>query len=334
MFSSEEETIQKFDPNSELTFSTLVTLVENGYVFDDALQDKAVDLMKGLEKDLTAEKSLAEKLFAALVPSSTASLYGFGDSICILLSCPYPKIVGAAMSDVSLTFVEWSQHNRMRLVKTDLVSKILSALRPHLLPIWGNEQVFQDLIWVLNFSLELGHPDYLEENKITRSSDMHNHYAFIFEKVLQPSSEYLVFLCQNRSRFTSENTFTSIVNIMAQIVTTSPFHAPALDFVLESPITFAVPSLLSSSDWETTQLGFVITNDTSLPLWKKHSRKVVESGKQIFGSLFSEGYGDTLEQMMLKVADSQFGGMTVEHSLSIARQLGGNVKTMKKTGRR
>ncbi|KAK2958246.1 hypothetical protein BLNAU_6733 [Blattamonas nauphoetae] len=182
-----------FDPDSNLTFEdksaiyqTLVSLVRDNFDFDDVLQDKVTRFLKKLEPQ-PFRRSIADRLITNLVRPSDESSSGFIDSACILLSSPHSKIVTATLSFLQISFSFSSETQRVLLVQTDFIPRILAILRPQTLQLSGNEALFNFLNQILHNSIGLA-----------LSSAQHNRCELILQQVIQPSSQYLSFLCQNQ----------------------------------------------------------------------------------------------------------------------------------------
>ncbi|KAK2942174.1 hypothetical protein BLNAU_22901 [Blattamonas nauphoetae] len=78
-----------------------------------------------------------------------------------------------------------------------------------------------------------------------------------------------------------------------------PDRLLTLEYVIASPIVMAFSSCLTLVE-DNSRIRIPLFNiNQSLKEWKKHNREVARSGKRMMQALFSEGFGDTLEQMMM-----------------------------------
>ncbi|KAK2959826.1 hypothetical protein BLNAU_5315 [Blattamonas nauphoetae] len=246
----EEEPFLIFDVNSKLSFEdqstiydSLVALAKAGYPFDTALQDKAVRFLKSLSPEWD-EPDYAAKLVSDLVSSSAGSHTGFVESIVILLSSPHSTIVGAAISFLRQTFEYSSPVIRCPLVESDLVTTVLTTVQPHTLSISGNEEIFGELLGIIDRFVDLATPLSLEQlGKIT-TVDQYNHREMIFQNVVLPSSHFMTFLISNRY-ILAEDLFRSFMSLLSILIRICPYHHPTLEFVLASPIVMAFSRCLS-----------------------------------------------------------------------------------------
>ncbi|KAK2954909.1 hypothetical protein BLNAU_10048 [Blattamonas nauphoetae] len=318
-----------FDENSVLTFEdkstiyySLVTLLQEEYPLNKVLQDRAVRFLKSLEPNRTNEP-LAAKLVTDLVPSSTGSPSGFLESILTLLSSHHSTLVAATLSFLSKTTNASSIQIRNDLVASDLITKVFATIQPHTLPITGNEPIHSNLNEVVNNLLILANPSHLNNLGITTAVDTFNHREMIFQKVVIPSSQFVVFLISNR-HVINRDLSRSLMMELGTLLLASPFHRPTLDFVLASPILIAFSSSLSFLNDTLALSNSLFHMIDWMREWKEEGPEVVRSGKQIFQTLFSEGFEDTLNQML--VNQDRYIGTLVKCYHSFSHVLGGNMR--------
>ncbi|KAK2946113.1 hypothetical protein BLNAU_18955 [Blattamonas nauphoetae] len=174
-----------------------ITLVKEAYPFDNALQDRAARFLMSLEHEY-ANKRGAMKLATDLVPSSSGSFSGFFENIITILSSPHSPVISTALSLLHKTTRYLSQEIRYQLVESDLITKVFATVRPHKLPIWGNEAIHNCLIWIVTESIHLAYPFYLRDVGVTPTVDTWTHREIVFQKVVVPSSQFLKYLVSNR----------------------------------------------------------------------------------------------------------------------------------------
>ncbi|KAK2961680.1 hypothetical protein BLNAU_3478 [Blattamonas nauphoetae] len=305
LFVSKHAPFLKVNPNSDLSFDkkstvycSLVALVKAEYPFDNALQDKTARFLKRLEPTSRDTSDYAAKLMTDLVPSSDGSPSGFIDSIVILLSSPHSAVVGATMMFVYKTTAGSSLTIRCHLVESDLVSKVLASVQPHTLPICGNDEIFDKLITIIIYCLELAYPHYNRNLGIKTAVNQSDHREMIFQKVVLPSSQFISFLITHR-HILNEDLFISFVGLLVTHLRICPYHRPTLEFVLTSPIAMAFSSCLSFDEkgyYTETSLSSI---NYSLRKWTEEGPEVAQSGKRMMQALFSEDIEDTLEQMLM-----------------------------------
>ncbi|KAK2961646.1 hypothetical protein BLNAU_3444 [Blattamonas nauphoetae] len=321
------EPFLNFDENSKLLFTnkssiynSLVALVKAEYPFNDALLDRAVRFLKNLGPK--GDQKLAHKLITDLVPSSAGSPSGFIDSILTLVSSPHSTVAASALSFLQKTTFASSKEIRSRLVKSDLVSKVLATIQPHTLPVVGNEEIFVTLIHLFEHFVSLASPTSLIDIDTT-VADAFNHREMIFEKVVLPSSQLMAFLISNRNMLKGD-LFKSFISLMANLLDISPFHRPISEFILASPIVRTFSRCLSFVEDDFCLFDATKTFSQSLEEWRNHGPEVVQSGKRMMQALISDGFEDTLEQM-LKHRHSIFGRYIVVKCSFFSQFLGSNV---------
>ncbi|KAK2941773.1 hypothetical protein BLNAU_23321 [Blattamonas nauphoetae] len=119
----------------------------------------------------------------------------------------------------------------------------------------------------------------------------------ILQKAVTPSSQFLTFLISNRYQLHGW-LLDYFMTLLRSLLEFGPFHRPTLEFVLASPIVMAFSSSLSSIETDDRLHNTLETINNSLTEWKKEGPEVVQSGKRVMQALISEGFEDTLEQMM------------------------------------
>ncbi|KAK2958391.1 hypothetical protein BLNAU_6661 [Blattamonas nauphoetae] len=284
-----QERLLSFDAESDLSFedkstlySSLVSLIQEKCVFDDTLQDKTVVFLKHLGPYVVGPPS-ADVLITELVPSTDGSSSGFVDSACILLSSPHARIVSAVLN----------------------------------LPIGELDTFLLSINTILYKSILLTIPSNLNDLKITDPSAQHNRRQLIFQRVIQPSSQYITFHCQNRYILGDPDLSGSSMDVLGRLASTSPFHIPTLEFILERPVVMTIQSYLSLFENLETRWTSLLDITLSLTGWKKQGPETDQLLKRMIQALFSEGFEDTLEVMLLHDKDDEgFGDGILEQKLT------------------
>ncbi|KAK2961655.1 hypothetical protein BLNAU_3453 [Blattamonas nauphoetae] len=299
-------------------YCSLVTLVKAEYRFNNALQDRAAQFLKGLEPSL-GERDLATKLVTELVPSSDGSISGFIDSILTLLSSLHSTVAASALSLLHQTTRAASPAIQSRLVESDLIPKVLSTVRPHTLPIAENEEIIAHLLIII------ASPASLIGISLINPVKKFNHRDMIFQKVVLPSTQIVTYLISNRHILT-EDLFYSFMSLLSTFLRICPFHRPTLEYVLASPIAMAYSSCLSFAEHNFRLWMNLDSINQSLQEWRSYNSEVIQSAKRMMQASFSEGFEDTLEQMMNHDRNGKYGNDVVYDCNSISRLLGSNVE--------
>ncbi|KAK2957859.1 hypothetical protein BLNAU_7293 [Blattamonas nauphoetae] len=326
-----KEPFLSFDPKSTLSFedksaiySSLVALVQAECPFDKVLQDRAVRFLESIEPKW-GEPDYPAKLVHDLVPSSAGSPPGFLASILTLLSSPHSTVVAAALSFLYETTKRSSPAIRCRLMESDLITKVLAIVQPHTLSVAGNETIFHHLTRIINHCISLADRGFLITLSTTEAVNIYKHREMNFQKVVLPSSQCVTFLISNR-HILSGDLFDSFMSLLNSLIQICPFHHPTLEFVFASPIAMAFSNCLSLVEDENHLLNVLIKIDLWLSEWKKEGPEVSQSGKRMMQSLFSEGFEDTLEQMMKHEKRGDYYTFVVHRCNVISQKQGLNVK--------
>ncbi|KAK2959994.1 hypothetical protein BLNAU_4877 [Blattamonas nauphoetae] len=326
----EEEPFLIYDSSTELSvkakskiYNSLVALVKAGYPFPDNLQNRAAQFLNNIEPWLS-QKERATKLVTDLVPSSASSPSGFIDSIVFLLSSPHSTVTAAALSFVYATVQTSSYAFKDRLVESDLIPNVLETVQPHTQPISGNEEIISNLITIIEHFVTFASPSYIRNINLADAADIFNRREMIFQKVVIPSSEFVTSLISNRF-ILNEDLFKSFMNLLHLFIEISPYHQPTLEFVLASPIVIAITSCLSFIEDE---YRFCLTLETiinaTIDDWEDECPKVEQYGKRMMQALSSEGFEDTLEQILMNDKNGVFSPSVVDDCLQLSQLLGSN----------
>ncbi|KAK2960142.1 hypothetical protein BLNAU_5025 [Blattamonas nauphoetae] len=318
--------------NSKLSFHgrsriycSLVALVKAGYPFDDALQDRTVRFLKTFEPRWGIDSDQASRLVTELVPSSTEPFSSFVESIFTLLSSPHWRVVTAALSFFNTAISYSSTTTQTYLVESDLVANLIAIVQPYSLSISRNKEIFNNLVQIINRDVYLALPRSLRKLRITAAVDAFNHREMILLKVVLPSTPFVTFLISNRY-ILSGNLLKSFMYLLDGFIDVGPCHRPTLDFVLASPIAMTFSSCLSFVEDENDLWNILMRIAQSMTGWKKESTEMVQSGKRMMQALFSEGFEDTLEQMMKHHMGRTYNLQFAKDCLQLSRLLGSNVK--------
>ncbi|KAK2944418.1 hypothetical protein BLNAU_20673 [Blattamonas nauphoetae] len=91
-----------------------------------------------------------------------------------------------------------------------------------------------------------------------------------------------------------------------------------MDFVLESPIVTTFSSCLPSIE-DDRCLRMTLVSIDSQSEWKEEGHEVVQTGKRMMQALLSEGFEDTLEQMMKHTYSGDYRGSIASYCHTLSR---------------
>ncbi|KAK2941922.1 hypothetical protein BLNAU_23158 [Blattamonas nauphoetae] len=321
-----------FDENTELSFedksriyNSLVALIRAEHPFDKALQDRAARLLKSLKLNREDEPEAASKLDNDLVFSSTESPSKFLDGIHTLLSSSHSTIVAAALSSLFESSFNSYPALPLHYIESDLVPNLLRTVQPHTISISEDEAMIDSLVGIISHFVYLTLPWSLSDTGVTAAVDAFNHREMIFQKVVLPSSQFVTFLISKR-HVLNRDLCTSFVYLLSILFQMGPFHRPTLKFVLSSPIVMGLTSCLSLANRDFDVWSILAHIAQPLSFWTRGSAEVTQSGKRMMQELFSEGFEDTLEQMLRNNMDGDDGFRLVDECHLLSNKLGLNVE--------
>ncbi|KAK2961678.1 hypothetical protein BLNAU_3476 [Blattamonas nauphoetae] len=335
-FDLSQESFLNFDLKSNLSFEdkstiycSLITLVKARHPLDRYLQDRAAHFLKNLQPhgDLEEIQYFTDKIVYDHDPDSVGSPPDFIASIVTLISSPYSAVTAAALSFLKDTTFYSSPPVQSDLMESDLISNVLTTVQPHTLPISGNEKIINILIGIVVKCLNLADPSCFQYLGITAAIDTFNHREMIFQKVVISSSQFVTFLISNRY-ILNEDLLDSFFTLLRMLIRICPFHRPTLEYVLASPIVMAFSSCLSFVEKTYCLLTALGNFNQSLSFWMRGSAEVAQSATRMIEALFSEGFEDTIEQMMKNEKSGSFPVSVDKCCYSISKLLGSNVKRL------
>ncbi|KAK2958396.1 hypothetical protein BLNAU_6666 [Blattamonas nauphoetae] len=200
---------------------------------------------------------------------------------------------------------------RLKADSFDFISKILATVQPHTQPISGNETILCGISTIIVKFLYLATLYSLRKLNITDDVEKYNHRETIFLKVVIPSSPFVTLLIPDRY-ILNERLSESFMDLLAKLLQIGPSHQPTLEFVLASPIVIVFSTHLSFVEKMNNLLNAIRTINISLKEWNAEGPEVIKSGKRMMQALFSEGFDDTLEQMLKHDNDGINGIILVE----------------------
>ncbi|KAK2961830.1 hypothetical protein BLNAU_3267 [Blattamonas nauphoetae] len=352
-----------FEANSELSledelslFDSLVVLVKENSPLHHPLQDNAVQLLESLKSKWDQTDRVANRR-TDLISNSTGSPSDFLESIFTLLSSPHLRVVAAALSLLYQITSQTSTEMHLRLVETDFIGNILTHVHQHTQQIAGNDTILCSLLGILEVILFIAQPIVFREIGVITPFDAFNHRDLIFQEVISPSSPFLHHLCRNVF-FLSRSLSHSFLRLLDTLLHLSPFHRATLEFVLAAPIVMAFASCLSLVEewnplraslrsisrslkewkeqpanhlsqvkyWEGYTHPFEhMFRSASRNEWKHEVPDAQRSGKQILAVLISEGFEDTLDEMLMHEKGRLHDLAVFNECRDLSRWLGSNV---------
>ncbi|KAK2949252.1 hypothetical protein BLNAU_15855 [Blattamonas nauphoetae] len=283
----------------ELT--SLASMVEDGYHFDEDLLDKVSKFICKLNENFR-HGDFADHFLVILRYGSNFAVE-FVDSATILLSSSHRSIVRDTLSYVHECLRSCSYYSRLAIVSSKLFPRILST--PHLrdLSVVEDQGILHNLIEILLVG-------------IMPFRDL------VFTEVLSPIEPSLVQISRNPRIVSWNDACHAALKLLFRIVDESVNHQPALDFICSSPIPMAFQTLLSKVENESTHPEFLYSMLQTIYTWQSKGAKSWCRGRILLQTLEREGFKDHLEQTLLHNNLTSQGQMVRTRTCRIMRKWG------------
>ncbi|KAK2947116.1 hypothetical protein BLNAU_17968 [Blattamonas nauphoetae] len=102
------------------------------------------------------------------------------------------------------------------------------------------------------------------------------------------------------------------------------YHLPTLEFVLSSPIVMTIPAVISFIEENDALMHLIFRINDWMTEWKYEFKEVLGCGKRMTKALFSEGFEDTLAQILMHTEGGDYCSEIREESWKLSRLLGLN----------
>ncbi|KAK2954021.1 hypothetical protein BLNAU_10984 [Blattamonas nauphoetae] len=264
-------------------------------------------------------------IVADVVVDVDGSPDGFVESILTLLSSPHLSVVAPALSLLRILLSESPRVNLFYLLSSGLINKSFIIVRPHTLPISGNETIINDFIILLINTTHYASPYSIHSLDFAAEANIWYEREIIFQKVVLPSYQFVIFLISNRYILDGD-LFSNFMDLLGRFKIICPFNRPTLEFLLASPIVIVLSSCHSFVEDKFVNGYILEAFQISLKIWNEHGRAVTQSGKRMIRSLIHEGFEDTFDQKLMNNPHDEDYYDIVEECVSILKLQGANVE--------
>ncbi|KAK2955491.1 hypothetical protein BLNAU_9538 [Blattamonas nauphoetae] len=296
--------------SASITFHSLVTLVKEGYPFDDALEAKAIGFLGQI--DTHFKRSEDANLLFSLVPAHDDPVNGFLDALLSLLASSMHTIVESALEILQSLFRLCSTGNIIKMLNCDVISGVMNIIQPHTLSLSLRKSLHVQIMDFLTSVLCAS--DRPPSRNIDDATQTYQMNEMIFQRIIVPSDGYVRYLCSNRY-FVSEHLSAFTLRVIScKLIKLFLFHSPTCNFPLSLPIALTITSLSTSFN-----PNFVTTFlDSFVPMmraWRIADPHTVGKGKTIIRALNDEGFDDGLDQTLFKVKPEyhRYGSPSIDH---------------------
>ncbi|KAK2955924.1 hypothetical protein BLNAU_9084 [Blattamonas nauphoetae] len=176
--------------DAPVIFHSLVAMTRDDYPFDEAQQKKAVNFLYHITPGYSKNFHGAD-MINTFLDSTNGSHTEFIDTVMVLLSSSIKDISFGVLGFLDYLLPSLAPSHRFLLSEGDLIPKIMNIIKPHTLPLDGNELPHTDLVSIVNSMLFVSTPtavDYLARTYKMSDQEIH---STILKYVIQPATPYL-----------------------------------------------------------------------------------------------------------------------------------------------
>ncbi|KAK2961715.1 hypothetical protein BLNAU_3152 [Blattamonas nauphoetae] len=302
---------------------SLISMVRDGYYFDEELLSKSSTFLSSTKQRINRVTDMNDFLKAIGLGSPDPAAV-FVDSITMLLSSPHPSIFRDALSSLSHILMWCSTSNRLALVSSKVIPRILST--PHLrnLSVIDNRGVTDAIRVIFGQAVWLSSVDTNQSLSTKSKTDPESIRDVVQHEVLIPIVPSLVQISRNRHLLSWNKEYKQIFHLLTDIFNVGTFHQPTLDFICSSRIPMAYQSLLSKVRHEETHQGIIWLIFSYISRWKENGTQTWRRGRILLQALEQEGFHERLEQTLLHNKSTRDGRYLRTNSFKIMHRLGMN----------
>ncbi|KAK2958851.1 hypothetical protein BLNAU_6100 [Blattamonas nauphoetae] len=254
-FNWNEQKLESVDEKTVI-FLSLVATVKLQPVLYDSLENKAVKFLKFLGP---RNDSTIFPLFRSLSSFSDDSVTEFAQCILVLTSSSNRIITKKALK-IAETLIQYCEAQiRLGLVEADLIPQLIINLNLQSLSFAEAHAIHTSLLHILSHAV--GFPPqpglaYLQ----TEYPDKQAAHETILKQVIVPSEQYIRYICSNRYSIIDDEQSQNFMILLTLLLQKCPYHQPTMDFILNMPVTLAIPSCLTffENDESTRSFTFIL----------------------------------------------------------------------------
>ncbi|KAK2949253.1 hypothetical protein BLNAU_15856 [Blattamonas nauphoetae] len=222
----------KWNPDDEISldsfahaFNSLVSMIRDGYPFDEVLVSQASQFVSSLSRDLRDTLDL-DDLMTVIGQGSSDPAAVFVDSMTVLLSSPYSSVFMNSLSLIRMILNWCSLSTNLALVSSSLFSRILPT--PHLrdLSVIVDKGILKDVVRILRDGIELTSTDGIEALSTDVSTASESVRDVVLHELLIPIEPSLVQISRNPHLLLWNDVYKKVLKLLTKIFKVSAFHQP------------------------------------------------------------------------------------------------------------
>ncbi|KAK2955291.1 hypothetical protein BLNAU_9682 [Blattamonas nauphoetae] len=283
------------ESENAVVFRSLIAQMKLQPVFDDTLEEKAVNF---LEFMTPTDRESADAFLNNFGPSRDDSLTVFVQSIEVLMSSSSQTITKSAMKMLEALVVNCSTKVRFALVKAGLIPQLINTLNPQTLSFATAVDIHINLIGIIINTVWLSSPGALAELGIENGDETQTAHETVLKQVVSPSEKLFL-------------------TLLAHLIELSPFHQPTMDFVLHMPVMLTIPNCLTFFEYDRSIWYFVVLMINYQREWNDTRGDEQQMWQTVYRMLRMEGIEDVIETK-LQNNESTFGRRIVAKSIDLS----------------
>ncbi|KAK2952991.1 putative Tubulin gamma chain [Blattamonas nauphoetae] len=308
-----------------VVFRSLVATVKFQHDLDVSLEAKAVKFLKSVDPKTRLS---ANDFLIGLGTTTANSSRIFVQSIAVLLSSPNQSITIAAMKMLVNLIWLCTPKVLLALVEADLIPQLIITLTPQSLAFEEAEDIHINLMESIRLSLWLVTPNDLRRLGIADGNEQQAVRKTILKQVVVPSEMYISHLCVNLFSIV----YDAQSKYFLELLETSPYYQPTMNFVLHMPVILTIPSCLTFFESDNSICSFLRSMIDAQREWNKQREEVRKKGKTVHRMLRMEGFEDVFEEK-LQNDKNEFYGTTMRFPGYMFNDLGGIIASLVPTPR-
>ncbi|KAK2961556.1 hypothetical protein BLNAU_3354 [Blattamonas nauphoetae] len=316
--------LKESEQEKAVVFRSLVATVKIQPALDASLEAKAVSFLKFVIPAYMNPSSV-EAFLDSLGRTTDESLTNFIQSIVVLLSSPNRAIAKATMEMVAKFVTNHSVRIRIPLVKADLIPQLIFTLNPLSLSFTEAADIHSSLMNIIHHSVWLATPDIFRYLKIKDYDEQQALYEMVVQQILAPSEQYICHLCVNRYSIIDGEQSGFFLELLANLLQISAYYQPTMDFVVNMPVFFTIPSCLIFFENDDSLFDLLCSMVNEQRVWNKQGGEYRQMWKTVHRMLRMEGIEDAIEEQLQSSKTLSFWKSIVGRSMAWNNILGMNL---------
>ncbi|KAK2941009.1 hypothetical protein BLNAU_24080 [Blattamonas nauphoetae] len=310
-------------PVNSAIFRSLVSLIQDGFPFNDRLEEKAASFLDSITYPVFIQSEYS--ILGIDSSFSHESQINFVTSMTVLLSTPNQTIMKASMKILDNLFVISSSNHRLALLRAGIIPQIFITLHPQSLYIPDAVYIHTYLIQIIANAIWLSTPTGLSTHAIEDKIERHAVHETVLQHVIAPSEKYIGHVCRNRHSITDAGMERGFMLLLTRILQISPYNQSTVGSVLNLPVFLTIPSWLTVLEKDGSISSFLQAMVNIQQEWNITRGGQRQMWKIVQRLLRKEGIEDVSEGKLRNNQNTDYGPYIVENSIDWNDLLGMNV---------